>query len=145
MSSEGHTILLTEDDENDVFFFRRALLKASSNFSVQIARDGREALDYLGGIGKFSDRAQYPVPSVVFLDLKLPYVHGLEVLKWIREQPSLKKLPVFILTSSSEDRDRRRAEELGAKAYFVKPPTREMVLEAMQFLDESVPQPTALA
>ncbi|MEY2466461.1 MAG: hypothetical protein QOD03_982 [Verrucomicrobiota bacterium] len=144
MSSENPTILLTEDNENDIFFFRRALLKASTNFPLQVAVDGREALDYLSGTGKFSDRAQYPIPSVVFLDLKLPYVHGLEVLKWIREQPSLKNLPVFILTSSSEDRDRQRAEELGAKAYFVKPPTREMVLEAMQFLDEPVPQPAAL-
>ena len=67
----------------------------------------------------------------MFLDLKLPYVHGFEVLTWIRQKPSLRKLPVMILTSSPEERDRQQAEKLGAQAYCVKPPTREMVLEVL--------------
>lgn len=86
------------------------------------------------GAGKFSDRARHPLPSLVFLDLKLPYLSGFDVLEWLRQQAPFKELPVVVLTSSSEDRDRERAKELGVKAYFVKPPTREMVLEAMQIL-----------
>jgi CheY-like chemotaxis protein len=136
MSMDGPVILLVEDDENDVFFMRRALTKAEIDFPVHVTVNGQDALDYLGGAGKFADRAQYPLPSLVFLDLKLPFVGGLDVLAWIRSQASLKELPVVILTSSAEDRDRQRAAELGAKAYFVKPPTPEMVKEAMKFLDE---------
>jgi len=128
---ETTTILLAEDDENDVFFMRRAIQKADLNLSMQVALDGQSAIDYLNGNGDYSDRRAYPIPQAVFLDLKLPYVHGFEVLAWIRQQPSLRDLPVMILTSSPEERDRREAEKLGAQAYCVKPPTREMVLDVL--------------
>ena len=136
MSTDKPVILLVEDDENDVFFLHRALKKAEIDFPVHVTVNGQDALDYLGGAGKFGDRAQYPLPSIVFLDLKLPFVGGLDVLAWIRSQTSLKELPVVVLTSSAEDRDRQKAAELGAKAYFVKPPTPEMMKEAMKFLDQ---------
>ena len=138
MNSHKPVILLVEDDENDVFFMRRALNKAEIDFSIQIVVNGQDALDYLGGARKFGDRALYPLPSLVFLDLKLPFVGGLDVLEWIRSQPSLKELPIVVLTSSAEGRDRQKAAELGVKAYFVKPPTPEMVREAMQFAKELV-------
>jgi len=128
---EAKTILLVEDDENDVFFMRRAIQKANLNVSMQVAMDGQSAIDYLDGNGDYSDRTKYPLPRAVFLDLKLPYVHGFEVLDWIRQKPSLRDLPVMILTSSPEDRDRQEAEKLGAQAYCVKPPTREMVLDVL--------------
>ncbi len=128
---ETKTILLVEDDENDVFFMRRAIQKANLNLSMQVAMDGQSAIDYLDGNGDYSDRTKYPLPRAVFMDLKLPYVHGFEVLAWIRQKPSLRDLPVMILTSSPEDRDRQEAEKLGAQAYCVKPPTREMVLDAL--------------
>ncbi len=128
---EAKTILLVEDDENDVFFMRRAIQKANLNLSMQVAMDGQSAIDYLDGNGDYSDRTKYPLPRAVFLDLKLPYVHGFEVLAWIRQKPSLRDLPVMILTSSPEDRDRQEAEKLGAQAYRVKPPTREMVLDVL--------------
>jgi CheY-like chemotaxis protein len=135
-------ILLVEDDEDDAFFMRRALTKAQINLPLHIAVNGQEALDYLGGVGKFGDRSEYPLPAIVFLDLKLPYVHGFEVLKWIRSQPPLNDVPVIILTSSPEPRDREKALQLGAKAYLVKPPTRDMVLtvlEAMHLAHEARP------
>lgn len=125
--SESKTILLVEDNEDDVFLMRRALKKADINSPVQVVVDGQQALDYLAGNGQFSDRAEHPLPFVIFLDLKLPYLHGFEVLEWMRQQPTLKNLDVVILTSSPEERDREKAAELGVKAYLVKPPTREML------------------
>lgn len=130
-------VLLVEDDENDVFFMRRAWKKSGVEAPLQIVRDGQEAIDYLGGTGPFADRAQYPLPAFVFLDLKLPYIGGLDVLAWIRSQPHIEQLPVVVLTSSSEDRDRKRAAELDARAYLVKPPTPEMIRELVQ----PAPQP----
>lgn len=134
MNPAEPVILLAEDDPNDVFFMQRALAKAEVNFPLQVAKDGQEALDYLAGAGKYTDRVEFPLPSLVLLDLKMPYVDGFGVLAWIRLQPSLKGLPVVILTSSAEDRDRQLATELGAMAYFIKPPTREMVTEIVELL-----------
>jgi len=129
-------ILLAEDDDNDVFFMRRALQKAEVDFPLQVVTNGEEAIDYLGGTGQFTDRIQYPLPSIMFLDLKMPFLDGFEVLSWINMQPSLKEIPVVVLTSSAEERDRQKATELGAKGYFVKPPTIETVRQAMRFVRE---------
>ena len=145
MIDPNQAILLVEDNEDDIFLMRRALKKAEVDLQLQVAMDGREALDYLRGEGRFSDRTLYPIPAMIFLDLKLPYVHGFEVLDWIRQQRSLQKLPVVVLTSSPEERDRQRAHELGARAYLVKPPDREMLLTAMQLLDAAKPESTRSA
>src|SRR3954452_19078904 len=88
------TVLLVEGNEDDVFFMRRALKAAKLNVSLQILDDGRETLDYLAGAGKYADRVQYPFPALVLLDLKLPYVHGFDVLAAIRNNPLLKGLTV---------------------------------------------------
>src|SRR5947209_8520402 len=98
------TILQVEDDPNDVFLFKHAMKKAEMTNPMQVASDGQEAIDYLSGTGKFADRDQYPLPGLVLLDLKLPYVMGLDVLKWIREQPNTAPV-VIILTASAEDGD----------------------------------------
>ena len=141
----NNTILLVEDDENDVFFMRRALQKANLELPMQVVMDGESAIDYLEGKGHYGDRATHPLPAMVFLDLKLPYLHGFEVLGWIRKQPLLKGLPVIVLTSSPEDRDRQQAAELGARAYCVKPPTREMMLELLAPLaDQLAPAPLSI-
>ena len=127
-------ILLAEDDDNDVFFMRRALQKSQVDFAIQVVSDGQQAVAYLSGEGKFNNRDQYPLPSVILLDLKMPFLDGFEVLAWTRTQPSLKGVPVAVLTSSAEERDRRRARELGARAYFVKPPKPETIQEIAQFI-----------
>jgi CheY-like chemotaxis protein len=127
------TVLLVEDNEDDAFLMNRALSHSGMEFQVQVATDGKEALNYLGGTGRYADRDQYPFPCLVFLDLKLPYVHGFDVLTWIRQRFAPDHLPVAILTSSPEERDRQRARELGANEYLVKPPTREMVRDAMHY------------
>ena len=134
MSGTIPTILLIEDNEDDVFLMRRALKKAAIELPLHVVTDGQQAIDYLDGRGQFGNRELHPVPSLIFLDLKLPCVHGFEVLAWIRQQDALRSLPVVILTSSPEERDRRKANELGAKAYLVKPPTSEMLRQAMEVL-----------
>lgn len=137
MSSNDMIILLAEDDPNDVFFMQRALTKAGLSTRLHVVRNGQEALEYLGGLGKFNDRAEFPLPSLLLLDLKMPFVDGFEVLAWARSQPKLKQLPVAVLTSSAQDCDRERTVELGANAYFVKPPTREMVGKILGFLEQT--------
>jgi len=114
------TILQVEDDPNDVFLFKHAMKKVEMANPIQVASDGQEAIDYLSGTGKFADREQYPLPDLVLLDLKLPYVMGLGVLKWIRGQPNTAPI-VIILTASAEDADIASAYRLGANAFLTKP------------------------
>jgi CheY-like chemotaxis protein len=134
MNTNEPVILLAEDDDNDVFFMRRALQKAQIECPLQVVHNGQQVLDYFNGEGKYSNREEHPLPSLLLLDLKMPFLDGFEVLHWISAQPSLKELPVVVLTSSAEERDRRRAAELGARAYFVKPPKPETLKEALQFV-----------
>jgi len=134
MNPATPVILLAEDDPNDVFFMQRALAKAGINVPIQVAKDGQEALDYLAGAGKYNDRVEFPLPSLILLDLKMPFATGFDVLAWKRSQPSLKEIPVVILTSSAEERDRQTAATFGAMAYFIKPPTRELVMEIAELL-----------
>jgi two-component system response regulator len=114
------TILMVEDDENDAFFVQRAFNKTGAVNPVQVVRDGQEAIDYLQGVGKFAQRDNFPLPGIILLDLKLPFVMGLEVLKWIRQQSDLSPI-VVILTSSAQEQDIATAYRLGANAYLVKP------------------------
>ncbi len=128
MNGGQHCILLVEDDDDDVFFMERALSKTGLELPMQVTRNGQEAIEYLAGEGKYADRSRFPLPHCVFLDLKLPFVTGIEVLEWISSQSSLTRIPVFVLTSSPEARDRERTEKLGAAAYLLKPPTPAMLL-----------------
>lgn len=127
--NEESTILLVEDNEDDAVLTRRALHVARIANPVMHVETGADAVDYLAGANEFRDRAKYPLPAVVFLDLKLPLMSGHEVLAWIRSQRHLEGLVVVVLTSSSEPSDLRRAYSLGANSYLVKP------LSAPQLLD----------
>ena len=125
----NRALLLVEDNEDDVFLMKRALKEAHVTNQLCIVEDGQQALDYLAGTGKFADRENYPLPAVVFLDLKLPYVSGHEVLAWIRGQKELESLVVIVLTSSNQASDLSRAYSLGANSYLVKPPTPEQLAD----------------
>lgn len=127
MTDAVRQVLLVEDNHDDVFLLRRAVKTAGVPWNVSVASDGREAMDYLRGNGGYADRTQYPRPSLVLLDLKMPYVDGFEVLRWMQGQAGLKDIPVLVLTSSPEERDQQRALALGAKGYLIKPPTGEML------------------
>ena len=123
------TLLLVEDNEDDAFFMRRALAHAGITDTLQHVPDGREAIAYLAGEGCYADRTAHPLPAIVFLDLNLPYKTGLQVLEWIRQQPQFARLIVIALTSSSEGVDLKRAYQLGANSYVVKPPSAERLIE----------------
>jgi len=116
----GAAVLLAEDNEDDLFLSERVLAKAGISPVFHVA-DGQQAIDYLAGEGDYQDRKRYPLPGVVLLDLKMPAFSGHEVLEWIRTQPQLQELKVYVLTSSGEERDRERAGQAGAQGYFVKP------------------------
>lgn len=125
MTDHRQTILLVEDNEDDVFAMRRALRLARIGNPLQVVTDGEQALDYLSGANGFAERHKHPLPFIIFLDLKLPYVDGFEVLSWIRRQPALDNVIVVVLTSSAESRDQEKARALGARTYLIKPPTAE--------------------
>ena len=118
----GHTtILVADDDQNDVFFLRRAFQKSGVSHAVIHVSDGQKAIDYLLGEANYRDRARFPVPALVLLDLKMPKVDGFDVLAWLKTRPELEGLPVVVLSSSSREDDIQRARTLGAVDYRVKP------------------------
>jgi CheY-like chemotaxis protein len=122
-------ILLVEDNEDDVFLMKRALKSAGIMNPLYVVDDGQQAVDYLSGSGAYADRATFPMPAIVFLDLKLPLKNGLDVLQWIRRNPEHEGLVVLVLTSSNEPTDLKRAYALGANSYLVKPPTAEQLID----------------
>src|SRR5207249_5534648 len=97
--------------------------------------DGDEAVEYLGGTGRYQDRTRYPLPALVLLDLKLPRKNGIEVLHWLRQQPALRRLPVVVLTSSKEPNDVNRAYDQGANSYLVKPLGFDALLNLVRSLN----------
>ncbi|BAN35673.1 response regulator with CheY-like receiver domain and winged-helix DNA-binding domain [Sulfuricella denitrificans skB26] len=133
-NSSLQTILLVEDDTNDVLLFQRAYRKCKLANPLQIVGDGEAAQDYLAGSGKYADRESYPLPALVLLDFKLPRMSGLEVLAWMRSQTSLKRVPVVALTSSRERSDVNRAYDLGINSYLVKPVAFDNLMQLVKAL-----------
>src|SRR4051812_29293269 len=117
MAITNKIILLIEDNQQDELLTIRALKKNNIHNEVKVCRDGEEALDYLNGTGAYATRDVSDLPQVVLLDLKLPKIDGLEVLRRIRTEPRTKRLPVVILTTSKEDRDFVAGYDLGANSY----------------------------
>lgn len=135
MNASDRVILVVEDDANDLFFLKRAFGIAHVVNELHHVENGQQAIDYLQGIGPFSDRITYPLPSLVLLDLKLPLKHGFEVLACIRQQPLLRNIVIVILTSSSEEKDVSKAYDLGANAFLVKPTSAEKLTEIVRALE----------
>jgi len=126
-----HTILLIEDSESDALLMQRALQKSAISDGVQIARNGKEAIEYLKGVGPFSNRQEFPLPQLILLDLQMPEMHGLKVLEWIRSQPEFRSTVVIVLSSSRLTGDIQLAYKLGSNSYLVKPPTLEMLYQTV--------------
>lgn len=122
-------ILLVEDKPTDAELVLRSLKKVTKKFHV--VGDGAEALEFIFATGKYAQRNIENVPSVILLDLKLPKVDGIEVLRRIKSDERTKKIPVVALTSSSEDRDLRECYELGINSYIVKPVDFEKFMQAV--------------
>ncbi len=131
---ESIDILLVEDNPNDVELTLRALKKKNVANRIHVAEDGAEALDILFARGKYTLRENSVPPRVVLLDLKLPKLSGLEVLREIKADQRTRKIPVVIVTSSREDPDIRKAYELGANSYVVKPVDFDQFFDAMSNL-----------
>jgi two-component system, response regulator len=131
---EEKVILLVEDNADDEKLTLRALKKNNISNDVVIARNGAEALDYLFGTGIYSEKDTNHLPQVVLLDLKLPKIDGLEVLRQLRGNERTKLLPVVILTSSNEEQDRLRGYDLGANSYVRKPVDFNQFTEAVRQL-----------
>ncbi len=132
--TDNPTILLAEDDPDDVLLTQIALRKARLANPLQVVRDGEEAIAYLTGDGLFANRSQYPLPMLLLLDLKMPKVTGFEVLDWLRKQPILGRMPVAVMSSSEHDPHITQAYELGADSYLIKPPDAEALLGLVQRL-----------
>lgn len=131
---DQRAILLVEDNPSDVELTRRALLKSHIANPLIVAEDGQEALDYLFGGGKYEQRGWTDLPALVLLDLKLPGVNGLEVLRQIRANSDTSRLPVIILTTSQEEPDVAQSYDLGANSYIRKPVDFVQFVEAVSHL-----------
>ena len=130
------TVLLVEDDLNDIFLVKRAFKRAEVHNPLQVVTDGGEAIQYLIGEGKYADRQTHPLPHLIVMDIKMPRMTGFDVLEWIKSEHTLRRIPVVIVSSSDRPEDINRAYELGANAYMVKP----VDIKAVEHLFESITQ-----
>jgi CheY-like chemotaxis protein/two-component sensor histidine kinase len=115
------TVLYVEDEESDALFMERAFAEKGLASALQVVGDGRAAIDYLSGAGKYGERSDFPLPTVVLLDLNLPQVPGFEVLRWMRNHPDFAATPVVVFSSSTREDDRAKARQLGANEFVTKP------------------------
>lgn len=127
-------VLLVDDSENDTRLMRTVFDRAGFVEPLRIAHDGVEAINYLSGVEGYRGYRQFGMPTVVLLDLHMPRRNGFEVLTWIREQPALRRLPVYILSASNRPEDIARACDLGANAYLVKPGNLDGLMHLAQTL-----------
>jgi len=114
-------ILLAEDSESDVLLLKRAFQQMGVPVLLHSVHDGAEAIAYLKGDGKYAQRAEFPLPDLLLLDLKMPLANGFEVIQWVRAQPRLSALRIVVLTTSDQVVDIDRAHRLGANSFLVKP------------------------
>ena len=127
-------IVFVEDSPEDADLAMRSFKKNKLVNEIKVIDDGQSAMDYLFGEGEYADNGRPVTPKLVLLDLKLPKVNGLQILERMKSDPTLKRVPVVILTSSNEDRDITRAYDLGANSYIVKPVNFSKFAEAIQNL-----------
>jgi CheY-like chemotaxis protein len=114
-------ILVAEDEETEIMILRMAASRAGLAHKLAFVKDGAEVLAYLQGNPPFTDRSQHPFPALLLLDLKMPNLTGFDVLEWIAARPELKHLPVVVLSASPDDSDIKKATNLGARDYHIKP------------------------
>lgn len=135
MDNKEFTVLLVEDDLNDIFIVKRAFRTAHIPNPLQVVTDGEEAISYLRGDGKYADRVAHPLPKLIVMDIKMPRRSGFEVLEWVKGSGGpMRRIPVIIVSSSDSPDDINRAYELGANAYMIKP----MDYRAVEHLFESI-------
>jgi len=126
------TVLHIDDDPNDTELLRAAVAQAELKLQLQNVEDGDRAMDYLRGRGVYSDRARFPAPDLILLDLQMPRATGLEVLQWIRRHSELGAVPVVVLSGSEFGRDRDEAYAAGANSYILKPLSLAGLVQVVQ-------------
>lgn len=129
-------IMLIEDEQTDVTLIRRAFEKAGVENPIQSVENGDKALAWLEGIGEYQDRTNFPLPAFILLDLKLPGMGGLQLLKWIRSRKDLRLIPVVVLTNSADAVDVRSAYEAGANSYLLKPADRNEIYRVIDIIQQ---------
>lgn len=129
-------LLLVDDNPMDVILTLDAFSEAKLKNHINVARNGQEALDYLFGRDKFADRENFPVPSLILLDLKMPGIDGFEVLRQIKNAELLKRIPVIILTSSKDEGDRALSYDIGANSYLLKPVSFDGFIDVVKKIDD---------
>jgi DNA-binding response OmpR family regulator len=134
MQTGPSAILHIEDDPNDAALLDHACRRAGVQCRLVTVSDGDEALAYLQGKDQFSDRDKYPLPRLILLDLKMPRLSGFEVLAWVRSHATTKLMPVVILSSSNHHTDVKKAYDLGANSYLIKPVAFEGLVEVVKAL-----------
>ena len=133
----GSPVLLAEDDPDDVYLIRRALLETNAPNPLQVVSDGLQAIHYLGGEGKFADRTAFPFPVLFLLDLKMPVKSGLDVLRWLSQHPEIpRKLPVVVLSSTELPDETQLAYAMDIQACIVKPLNYPELRERIRILKE---------
>jgi len=120
--TNSRCVLLAEDDPNDVVLLQYAFKQAQVQTPLVAVEDGQEVVDYLLGLGTYSDRSRYPIPRLLVLDLKMPRKSGIDVLEWLKSHEMLRCLPTIMLSSSAHPDDVEKAYQLGVNAFVVKPP-----------------------
>jgi CheY-like chemotaxis protein len=132
--SSGEIILHVENDPDDVFLLKRAFTKAGISKEIRTAENGKNAIEYLEGSAAFSNRDQFPLPTVILLDWNMPLMSGGQFLQWLRAEPKWKRLPVIVLTSSAAERDMVEAYDLGANGFLSKPSNNERYMAMVRAL-----------
>jgi CheY-like chemotaxis protein len=128
------TVLIAEDNPDDFLLLERAFRRADIRAALRWVRDGSEAQAYISGKAEYADRTQYPLPSLILADLKMPRMDGFELLTWVRSKSDLRRIPVVMLTSSSQGPDINKAYDMGANSYLVKPGKFEDLIHLSQQL-----------
>jgi CheY-like chemotaxis protein len=126
------TVLYAEDDENDAFFMQRAFTKLQRRDALRIVANGQEAVDYLTGEGEFAGGPGHPKADIVFLDVKMPQMSGLEALSWIRARREFDAMPIVMFTSSTQQSDVEFSRKHGANAYVVKPSNADQLFRLVE-------------
>jgi CheY-like chemotaxis protein len=132
---EPATILVAEDDENDIVILSYAFKQAGLPHTLERVADGEAAIHYLKGEGTYANRAKFPLPDLFLLDLKMPKVSGFEVLAWLQTQPALDDIPVVVLSGSELEEDKLETAKLGANAFHTKPNDFRKAVKLAQELD----------
>lgn len=132
--NERFTILIVEDNAEEVLLLKKAFQRVALDIAVQFVTNGEEAIDYLSGTEQFHNRREYPEPDLVIMDLKMPRKGGFEVLEWFRNLQEGALIPIIVLTSSHREADVQRAYSLGANSYFLKPSNFEEFRDMIQVI-----------